>query len=253
MNRSLHGLTKLITAAAITLLTLINSGHAAGLPEKFDATYILSVGPLELAEMTRKLYPKGDGSYVYESKSKSIGYARWFTKSTLTERSEWRYENQQLRPLIYSYDRTGDSKKERHLKLIFDWQSRRITDITNKEPWKLVLTNGTQDKLLYQLALVNDLQQGKRTKLEYNVADDGTAKITTFEIVGEERIQTALGEFDTLKLQTSGTRTTTLWCAKKLNYLPVLIEQHDERGSALLKLVNLSGIPVPIPVATNAP
>lgn len=250
MNRPLQ---KLIAAATLTLLTILNCGNAAGLPEKFDATYSLSVGPLALAEMTRKLYPKGDGSYVYESSSKAVGYAHWFTKSVLTERSEWRYENQQLRPLIYSYDRTGDSKKERHLKLIFDWQSRRITDITNKEPWKLVLTNGTQDKLLYQLALVNDLQQGKRTKLEYNVADDGTAKITTFEIVGEERIQTALGEFDTLKLQTSGTRTTTLWCAKKLNYLPVLIEQHDERGSALLKLVNLSGIPVPIPVATNAP
>ncbi len=237
----------LLAFCALTLLGAHGASHAAaGLPEKFEATYSLSVGPLTLAEMTRKLYPKGDGSYIYESRSKPIGYARWFTKSTLVERSEWRYENQQLRPITYSYDRSGDSDEERHVKLIFDWQNGRVTNIINKDPWKMKLPAGTQDKLLYQLALVNDLQRGQRlTKLEYNVADGGTAKVIKFEIVGEERIKTKLGEFDTLKLQTTGTRTTTLWCAKALNYLPVLIEQHDDRGSALLKLTDLSGIPIP--------
>ena len=244
-------LQTLLVFCGLALLGAHGTGHAAGLPEKFEATYSLSVGPLTLAEMTRKLYPKGDGTYIYESHSKPLGYARWFTKTTLVERSEWRYENQQLRPLTYSYDRSGDSDKERHVKLLFDWQNGQVTNIINKDPWKMELPAGTQDKLLYQLALVNDLQQGKRTKLEYNVADGGTAKITKFEIIGEERIKTSMGEFDTLKLQTIGTRTTTLWCAKALNFLPVLIEQHDDRGSAVLKLINLSGIPIPTPEASK--
>lgn len=236
-------LQKLFLFTVLAFSGALNHVHAAGLPEQFDASYTLSVGPLTLAEMTRKLYPKGDGSYVYESHSKAIGYARWFTKSVLVERSEWKYENQQLRPLIYSYDRTGD--KERHVKLVFDWANGRVTNIINNDPWKMDIPAAAQDKLLYQLALVNDLQLGRRTKLEYNVADGGTVKNFKFEVVGEERIKTDLGEFDTLKVKTEGTRTTTLWCAKGLNYLPVLIEQHDERGRAHLKLISLSGIPIP--------
>jgi hypothetical protein len=228
--------------AATALLGAVNYSHAAGLPEKFEATYTLSAGPLTLAEMTRKLYPKGDGSYVYESHSKPVGYARWFTNSTLVERSEWRYEKQQPRPLLYSYDRTGDRDKERHVKLIFDWVNGVVTNIINKDPWKMEIPPGAQDKLLYQLTLVHDLQLGQRAKLEYNVADGGSVKNIKFEIIGEERIKTAIGEFDTLKLKTEGTRTTTLWCAKTLGYFPVLIEQHDDRGQALLKLTSLSGI-----------
>lgn len=250
MKRQLHTLITIITLA---LSAACHTGSAAGLPEKFDAIYNLSVGPMTLAEMTRKLSPKEDGSYLYESSSRPLGYARWFTKSVLVERSEWHYKGEQLRPLTYSYDRTGDSNKERRKGVLFDWKRGQIINRADQKPWKTPLISGTQDKLLYQLALVNDLQQGKRTKLEYNIADDGTTKTTTFQIVGEERIKTALGEFETLKLQTTGTRTTTLWCAKKLNYLPVLIEQHDDRGSALLKLISLSGIPIPPPVAANTP
>lgn len=238
------------TALLVTLASLCSGLFAAGLPEKFEATYSLNVGPLHLAEMTRKLYPKGDGSFVYESHSKPVGYARWFTKSSLVERSEWRLDNNR-RPLptLYTYDRTGDADKERRVKLIFDWNRLEVTNIINSDPWKMEIPAGTQDKLLYQLSLVNDLIMGRRTKLEYNVADGGAVKNFKFEIVGEERIKTALGEFDTLKLQTKGTRTTTLWCAKALNYLPVLIEQHDDRGQALLKLTGLTGMPLPAPAA----
>ncbi len=238
-------LRQLVLCMSLVLGAIPFSHAADGLPEQFDATYILSVGPLELAEMTRKLHPKGNGSYIYESNSKAIGYARWFTKSVLVERSEWIYNNRQLRPLIYSYDRTGDKKKERHVKLIFDWQNGRVTNIINDDPWKMELPVTAQDKLLYQLALVNDLRLGKRTQLEYNVADGGSVKVIKFEIVGEERIKTDIGEFDTLKVKTEGTRTTTLWCAKALGYFPVLIEQHDDRGQAQLKLTHLSGIAIP--------
>jgi hypothetical protein len=240
-------LRALLIFTAFALLSTLHYSHAAGgLPEQFSATYTLSKGPLTLAEMTRKLYPKGNGSYIYESRSKAVGYARWFTKSTLLEQSEWVHDKQQLRPLTYSYDRTGDSDKERHVKLVFDWENNRVTNIINNDPWKMEIPAGTLDKLLYQLALMNDLQLGRK-RLEYNVADGGTVKKFKFEIVGEERVKTSIGEFDTLKLKTEGTRTTILWCAKALNYLPVLIEQHDERGQGLLTLTSLSGIAIPTP------
>lgn len=242
MRPALHALLILLTLAWPT------AQADRVLPEKFDATYTLTLGPLTLAKMTRKLYPTADGNFIYESHSKAIGYARWFTKSVLVERSEWRYDKQQLQPLTYTYDRTGEADRERHVKLIFDWAKLEVINVINSDPWKMEIKEGTQDKLVYQLALINDLLLGKRTGLKYSVADGGSIKDTEFEILGEERIRTSLGEFDTLKLKTQGSRrTTTLWCAKALAYIPVLIEQSNRGREAQLKLTSLTGIPIPTP------
>ncbi|HHJ80113.1 MAG TPA: DUF3108 domain-containing protein, partial [Candidatus Tenderia electrophaga] len=121
------------------------------LPDSFSVTYVLEKGPLKLAEMTRKLYKNSKGNYVYESYSEPVGYARWFTDSTLLEKTEWNYHQQQLRPIKYFYDRNS-SKKKRHVKLNFNWDKMRVTNDINNDPWSMKIIDGTLDKLLYQLA-----------------------------------------------------------------------------------------------------
>ncbi len=210
------------------------------LPESFSVTYVLTKGPLSLAEMTRKLYKNDAGHYVYESFSKPIGYARWFTDSTLLEKSEWIYHEQHLRPLEYSYDRQS-SKKERHVKLTFDWDKMRVTNNINNDPWSMAIPAGTLDKLLYHLAVMYDLGRGDQS-LTYQVADGGTLKTYQFHKLGEETIETPLGRFETVKLARPGSRDTILWCAKALNYLPVRIMQEEDGSKLTLKLKSFSGL-----------
>ncbi len=223
----------------LAVTSVVNAG--ADLPDQFSITYVLSKGPLTLGEMTRSLTPNNDGTYTYESYSRPVGYARWFTKATLTERSKWTYHNKMLRPLIYSYDSSG-GKKERHVKLDFDWKKMRVTNTINNDPWTMDIENNTLDKLLYHLALMYDLQTG-REELRYLVADGGSLKHYEFEILGREKLKTKQGVFDTIKLKRPGKRETILWCAPELNFVPIRIEQNDKHGLLRMEVKELSGIP----------
>lgn len=229
--------------ALMLVITFALTGMARaepGLPESFSATYTLHKGPLTLAEMTRKLYRNNNGHFVYESYSKPIGYARWFTDSTLMEKSEWIYHDDKLRPVRYSYDRNG-SKRERHVKLSFDWNRMRVTNDINNDPWSMAIPNGTLDKLLYHLAVMHDLKQAN-LPLTYQVADGGTLKSYTFEELGRETVKTSLGTFNTIKLIRPGKRDTILWCAEELNYLPVKIMQEEDGSKLTLNLKSFNGL-----------
>ena len=223
-------------------IALPQPAHAENtLPESFTATYALTKGPLTLANMKRRLYKNERGNYVYESYSEPVGYARWFTDNTLLEKTEWTYHQQQLRPIEYSYDRKG-SKKQRHVKLSFNWDKMRVTNDINNDPWSMKITDGTLDKLLYHLALMHDLANGKEL-FDYQVADGGSLKSYSFSNLGEETLRTKLGSFNTIKLIRPGKRDTILWCAKELNYLPIKLVQEENGITLTLTLKSVSGLP----------
>ncbi len=232
------GLLGVVLVIAFVLMGVARAEPS--LPESFSVTYTLNKGPLTLAEMTRKLYKNNEGHYVYESYSKPIGYARWFTDSTLLEKTEWIYHEGQLRPINYSYDRNS-SKRERHVKLKFDWNKMRVTNDINNDRWSMTIPTGTLDKLLYHLAVMHDLKQGN-TSLDYKVADGGTLKSYAFNNLGKETIKTGLGTFNTIKLERPGKRDTILWCAEELNYLPVKIVQEEDGSQLTLTLKSFSGL-----------
>lgn len=211
-------------------------------PELFTVTYKLNVGPLTLGETTRKLYKNGDGNYIYESFSQAIGYASWFTDSQLMEKSEWVLNDKHLRPINYTYDRIS-SKRERHVKLKFDWNKMRVTNVINNDPWTMAIPDGTLDKLLYHLAVMYDLREGK-SPLVYKVADGGTLKTVEFNNLGEETIKTKFGQLNTVKLKLPGKRDTTLWYAKELGYLPVRIVQEEDGRELDLKLDSFTGLEI---------
>ncbi|HGX93180.1 MAG TPA: DUF3108 domain-containing protein [Candidatus Tenderia sp.] len=239
-------LTNGIVAAGLFILASTSWAQEAGetatptgaQPVPFTAVYLLTSGPLTLGKMTRTLSLSAEGHYIYNSHSKPIGYAKWFVSTELRERSEWILHDGQPRPLSYRYDRTGDKKRERHVHIRFDWEKMRVINSINNDPWQMSIPADTLDKLLYHLAVVYDLQQGKTT-LSYHVADGGKLKTHTFEIIGNEQITTPLGTFNTLKLKTPGKRDTIIWCAPELDYLPVQLEQKEKRGSLTMQMTSL--------------
>ena len=64
--------------------------------------------------------------------------------------------------------------------------------------------------------------------------------------IGEERIETALGTFDTAVIRRereNGKRKTTFWCAADLGFLPVKIVHEEGDGKPVtLNIESLSGI-----------
>lgn len=213
-------------------------------PTPFTAVYKVTKGIMSVGTTKRKLEATGNDNYVFESVTKPGGIAKLFTDGKVIERSQWRMVDNKLVPQEYTYVNTGDSK--RNVKVVFDWETNKVINTVNGDPWSMEIEDDTLDKLIYQLAIMYDLNGGE-TKLHYQVADGGKTKTYDIEIQGEERIVTELGTFTTIKVsRTNNDRTTIMWCAKELQYLPARISQKKKDDTAITaELVELSGIIVP--------
>ncbi len=200
---------------------------ASPFPEEFTAWYKASKGMFS-GETIVSIKADKDNRYTYESITKVTGMMSIFG-GEIREKSVWEYTNGKIRPLRYSYNRSSGSKK-RNAELTFDWNKNIVTNSIDSQPWKMTIKPDTLDKLVYQLVMMNDLQQGKKKELNYSIADGGKLKDYKILIMGEEKIETKLGELNTIKVvRIRGKRTTTMWCAKKLGYLPVRIH-HKKKG-----------------------
>ena len=214
----------------------------------FTAHYeLLRNDSLKLGEVKRSTTIQQDGTIKFESHSKTTGLAALFIKDKIAEHSIFRLDQSVIQPQNYLYDRSG-GKRLRTTKLEFDWEKKSITDAINGEVWDVKALTGMQDKLSYQLQLMLDLQAGLTT-FTYPVADDDILKEYRFTYQGEEKIQTALGEIDAVKLKreraADSKRKLTIWFAKSLRYLPVRIKQgKDDKEFITLEIKQTQGIPL---------
>ncbi|WP_111641263.1 DUF3108 domain-containing protein [Marinimicrobium alkaliphilum] len=174
---------------------------------------------------------------VHELKSNSDGTQELhFSASTwlasLDEKTHFAWSDEgEVQPLNYSYRRRGLGRGRDH-QLSFDWDEAEVSD-GNGESWPIDTEQRLQDRLSFQVQLQKDLLQGKDT-LFYQITDGGDLREYQFDIVGEERLDTTLGEVDTIKVRRSregSDRTTNLWLAKDHNLLLVRLEQ-DEGGTS---------------------
>ncbi len=219
-----------LVVSSICLLGAISTVKSAPFPESFEAVYELKKGFITFGETRRTLKNLGQGRFSYESKTKPTGFAALFVEGKVSEKSIWQFHDGYLRPLEFSYLNTGGGKR-REVELKFDWQAKKVTNRINGDPWSMGLVDGTLDKLLYQLSLMHDLAAGKK-RMEYTIADGGKLKTYDIQVRGKEMVATSVGEFDTIMVvRESNERSTTMWCAKSLNYLPVKIEQIEADGN----------------------
>lgn len=217
-------------------LTTFGATHAAALPEQFTATYDVKKAGVTIGE-TKRTLSRENGQYLFESITRPSGVAKLFTSGQVVERSHWQFFQGQPRPVQYTFFNSG-GKKKRNVRLDFDWGTNQVINTVNGEPWTMPLEHGTSDKLLYQLFIMQDLPT-TATSLRYPVADGGKLKYYDIEIMGKERIRTPLGKFDAVRLRhVKGKRTTTLWCAPELAYLPVRIEQRKKDDSPVVAVLS---------------
>ena len=84
------------------------------------------------------------------------------------------------------------------------------------------------DSVSIQYELMHDLLTGDANG-QYILFDLDQLKVANVSSTGKKLLKTRAGEFTAVGIrhQKEGSlRTTTLWCAEELGYLPVVIEQH---------------------------
>ena len=230
--------TALLSLAVFPLMAL-----ARDLPERFEATFTLEASGMTIARTRWSLSPGTGGRYVSTSRTEPAGAFSLISNETRVERSEWIYAEDWLQPLAYHYERTG--RKAREIGITFDWEANIAIHESPKGAWKLPVPPGAMDKFNYILALMRDLSRGER-RFEYTIADGGRLRRYMLTGVGEERIETALGTFDTVVVRRereNGKRETTFWCASELGFFPVKIVHLERDGTSMaLRIESLDGI-----------
>jgi len=230
-----------ILLISLSAINVCQPANADSLPQAFNAVYSFTRNGMSVGEVKRTLRTSSDGTYIFESVSQATGFISLFVRDKIIERSSWSYINNKPRPQHYIYNRDG-GRKDRHVKLSFNWKEGIVTNTINNDPWQMPIPPGTQDKLLYQLTLMIDLKAGKK-KLHYEIADGGTLKDYEFTVMGRETVDTPMGKFDTIKIQrVDDKRNTTIWCAEALDYLPIRIEQEDKDDALAMLIRNVSGL-----------
>ncbi len=211
----------------------------------FAANYSIHLNGIQAGELKRSLVTNNDGTRLFKSKTQAKGLFALLKPEVIIETSLWSGSEKLIKPLEYRYTRTGGRKNKR-VALDFNWLTRQVYIDDAKRPWSLDLESATLDKLLYQLALMSDLEE-KKVTFNYRIADGGKIKHYLITKTNQEVISTPMGKIEAIKLTRERSRPkdrkTTLWCAPALNYLPVMLEHIEKDGTIFTaKLRRLRGI-----------
>ncbi|MEM7612543.1 MAG: DUF3108 domain-containing protein [Pseudomonadota bacterium] len=208
-------------------------------PPVYVATYTAraSVGR---GTTTMSLLPAGDGQFRAYSETKARGLARLIRGEPILECSvfsvggdgQWYAQDYAFR----------DGRKDADI--AFDWETL-VADVRYQSEQKTLSLEGMiGDRVLEQLQvsqlLRNDEQPG-----EFRIIDRGNLVTINYAALGVGETKTDYGTFETHQYRRSregSKRSSLIWFAPALNWLPVRIEQYrlDKRqASAELKSLEL--------------
>ncbi len=240
-TRPLIRATQPLLLVLLAAVTLCRAGTAplppAGTalkPPTFVATYSVAWHGITAGRSTLTLTETAPGEYRYSSVDQAHGLFRLFIPHAIRQESRFRLVDGQVQPLHFRAEGGGAPEDVR-----FDWQSGRVSGTAKHKQIDLKLEPGTQDPGSVQIALMLAFLAGRPPASFWMLNTD---VINRFEFVrrGEATLHTPLGPLPTL-LYTShhdqARRTTYMWLAPKLDYLPVRLEQH--RGDSTLFALNL--------------
>lgn len=189
---------------------------------EYEAHYTVNWLGLYAGESVHKLHRQKNGQYHFEARTEPN---LQFLPYHYVESSDFAWQAGSILPQNYYYNiQEGTRHKKGHV--LFDYKSNKIRSPQTKEHWETTLTQGIQDKLTQTLSLRQALLNGD-TALNFVVAEQDKLKNYHFVILGEERLNTKIGILDTVKLEHVSRKghRTTMWFAKKLDFLPVKMAQ----------------------------
>jgi len=228
---------------------LVSTQIWAASPPEFNTTYQLHKFGMNAAEVNISLAKQTDGSLLYTSKTKTKGLVSMFRSDSITEQAILENTATHFRPLKYSYIHKG-GKKNRNQSIEFDYANNKARCVTRGKASELDLQKDMHDAFSLQLKIMNDLNQGK-SNLDYQVIHKGKVKHYHFENMGSETIETDAGTYSAIKLKRSredGKRTTYMWLANQLHFLPVQIKHVEKDGTEFsLEIEKVSGPVVDTP------
>jgi hypothetical protein len=189
----------------------------------FKATFTAEWKGMTAGTTVLELRRAGVDQYSYSSVSNARGIFRMAFSETLTQTSTFTLKDGVVQPVTFR----GVDEKDREIRLDFDWASKRVTGVAKDHDVDLPLPDGAQDAMSLQIHILRNLSTGQ-VPPTISMIDSDKLKEYELRLEGNARIETELGELDTLiyTSRRAGTdRLTRTWVAPALGYLPVKAER----------------------------
>jgi len=185
--------------------------------------------------------PDASGEYQYLSRSNARGIFRVIFSEEIIQDSTMLVRDGHTRPLRYRAD-DGTPSTDKDISLDFDWHSNRVRGIAENKPVDMALKADTQDPMSVQIELMLALMRQQPPATIW-LADKDEVKEFIYTDEGKARIQTELGDLDTIVLSSKrpgGNRITRLWFAPSLGFVPVQAQRtRDGKTEWTMKIRSL--------------
>jgi len=208
------------------------SSRTPAQPTQFVATYSIAWHGITAGTSTLELRATGPQSYLYTSTDRAYGIFRLAFPHPLRQSSRFRLTAGGVEPLAFQAGGGGNDVMAQ-----FDWKDGHVTGMAKGKLLDLKLQPGTQDPLSVQIAIMLELQAQAAPESFWMLNTD---EIDRYEYRRHEQVtlDTPLGKLPTI-LYTShaagSNKTTYLWLAPALHYMPARAEQHV-KGSTQVAL-----------------
>jgi hypothetical protein len=181
--------------------------------------------------------------YTFRSYLKVKGLLKIVAPNPAIEHSTFVVRDGKIQPLAFRYE-DGTRKGGNNFQARFDWDTRNVI-LDGEQHVELEIAPGTLDRGSLQVALMHDMA-GHGALGPYVIADDDSLKTYELTRVGEERMETPLGELDVLRYRqqrVGSSSITSIWVAPSLQYLPVRMErQRGNETDTIFVLESVEGL-----------
>lgn len=226
-----------LIAFGVSMTVCASAQESAQQPTTYSAQYKARANHFN-ASASRSLTLLEDGSYalVNDLEATLLGQ----TIARLQQRSEFHYVADKIVTDLYIYELSGISSDDR--RMAFDWQAGTVESSEDDEAWTLELQDQAFDPLSHQLELRQQLRLMSSsqsepeitTEFEFAVVDGDEIEQLRYQFVGEEVLETPLGNLNSLKFERirapTSSRSTVIWLARDWEFLIARIEQVNGSG-----------------------
>jgi hypothetical protein len=168
-----------------------------------------------------------ENGYIATHTIRPTGLSRMISRGSIEETSAFVTADGGIRPRRYFTQDTITSDRE-NVDIEFDWSTGEARGTLNGAPVASTMDAIAHDRVSIQYELMHDLLNDGPSQ-EYVLFDVDRLKTLSVRNVGEKTVTVPAGRYEVVGIQhqaVNSKRVTTLWCAKELGYLPVVIEQH---------------------------
>lgn len=230
-----HVLKKIALASSMGTILMFSGLSAAFAMSPFQADYQFSYNGKDMGSATRSLTKSGNNwNYVFNAKAGAIASA--------TETSRFSLNGTQI--MSNSFSRSSKILVHNNtMSIKFNPSAKTINTKKDSKAYAFAWKAGVLDELNAELQLREDLKAGG-LKSSYPIADAKEVEARKFIKQGTEKIKTAYGTFDTIKVvmkHDKPNRDTIFWLAPKLDYAPVKVSHQDGKTSYGLLLTGYKG------------